>query len=123
MEIEFNNKKIEDCISAILVPEKALEEPEYILTFSEDSDASTKHQFHAMTQMAYFQYQDGEIDVHPVDGGVIVRKDTQTKELAAGICIYRDEQAVFLLSCGAVNIKKLLEAAYRFCTRWVRLDI
>jgi len=124
MEIEFNNKKIEDCNSVILVPEKAMQEPGYILTFSEDNDASTKHQFHAMAQMAYFQYQDGEIDVQPVDGVVIVRKDTLTEELLSGICLCRDDQGgFFALSCGTVNVKKLLEAVYRFCTRWVRLDI
>lgn len=124
MEIEFNNKKIEGCNSVILVPEKAMQEPGYILTFSEDNDASTKHQFHAMAQMAYFQYQDGEIDVQPVDGVVIVRKDTLTEELLSGICLCRDDQGgFFALSCGTVNVKKLLEAVYRFCTRWVRLDI
>lgn len=124
MEIEFNNKKIEDCNSVILVPEKAMQEPGYILTFSEDNDASTKHQFHAMAQMAYFQYQDGEIDVQPVDGVVIVRKDTLTEELLSGICLCRDDQGgFFVLGCGTVNVKKLLEAVYRFCTRWVRLDI
>ena len=123
MELKFNNKTVE-CSSVILVPEKALEEPGYILTFSEDNDAATKHQFHAMAQMAYYQYQDGEIDVQPVDGVIIVIKDSQTEELISGISLCRDDRGgFFVLSCGKVRAKKLLEAVYRFCTRWVRLDI
>ena len=47
-----------------------------------------------------------------------------SKTLDCGICIYCDENGNFHILCsGDIGVKKLLEVANRFCTRWVRLDI
>jgi hypothetical protein len=38
-------------------------------------------------------------------------------------CLGWHKRHLQLLATAEVNVKKLLEAANRFCTRWVRLDI
>jgi hypothetical protein len=44
--------------------------------------------------------------------------------LEDGMILYRDTSGSFkVLTHELQNKKKLLEAAYRYCTRWVRLDI
>ena len=124
MEIHNQEKVIYDCASVILVPEKAIEEPGYIQTFSENNDASVKHEFHAMAQMAYFQYQDGELEIIDIEGDVQVVTVDRNEIMKEGLLLYRDAQGGFhAFVHQGINKKKLLETAYRFCARWIRLDI
>lgn len=111
-------------VSAILVPEIALTEPGYIKTMAVNMTASTKHEFFALAQMAYYQYQDGELAVSEVDGPVTVRWADEAETLEKGVLIYRDEAGeLHVLIHRQLSAKKMLEAANRYCTRWVRLDI
>lgn len=124
MQIQVQREVIEGCCNIILVPEKAVEEPGYILTLAEETGASAKHQFQAMAQMAYFQYQDGEIDIGFYDGEIKVVCKDKIEKMKAGLLLYRDQAGgLYVLAGREVKVKKLLEAVYRFCTRWVRLDI
>ena len=124
MEIHNQDKVINDCASVILVPEKAIEEPGYILTLTENNDTSAKHEFHAMAQMAYFQYQDGELEIIDIEGDVQVVTVDRNEIMNEGLLLYRDVQGGFHACVHqGINKKKLLETAYRFCTRWIRLDI
>ncbi|MGW8195832.1 MAG: hypothetical protein ACWGOX_16375 [Desulforhopalus sp.] len=57
-------------------------------------------------------------------GPVIFRHRGEESVAADGMILYRDDAGEFhTLVIDKPNKKKLLEAAYRYCTRWVRLDI
>ncbi len=124
MELQIEGKTVSDCESVIIVPAKALEEHGYMQTITEDTSGFAKHQFHAMAQTAYFQYQDDEIEIEQVTKNIVIRKNEETWEIEEGVCLCRSrDNTLSAYATGDVNIKKMLEAAYRFCTRWVRLDI
>ena len=110
--------------SVILVPEKSIEEAGYIKMFTVKDDAYAKHEYHAMAQMAYFQYQDDELDIHEIDESVVISHGEETVDLVSGMVLCRNGNGDFLVFMHRMlNRKKLLEAVYRYCTRWVRLDI
>lgn len=115
---------ITDCVMAILVPDISIEEAGYIKTFTIDESGHAKHDYHALAQMAYFQFQDGELAITELDSPLSITCGTETEELKGGMLLYRDsEGALHVLANGGESRKKLLESAYRYCTRWVRLDI
>jgi hypothetical protein len=122
--IQSANTKIADCESVILVPEIAVQEAGYIKTFTVKDSAYAKHEYHALAQMAYFQFQDDELETTQVDAPVLVTCGSEVSEIDGGMILYRDMGGSFhVLILGKPNSKKLLEAVYRYCTRWVRLDI
>lgn len=124
MEIRFGDTIINDCVSIIIVPEKAIEEPGYIQAHTANNDSSSKHEFHAMAQMAYFQYQDDELDINVLADEVTLEISDQNEIFSSCLVLYRDTKGSFhALMHNGINKKKILEVAYRFCTRWVRLDI
>ena len=89
-----------------------------------DSAAHSKHQFHAMTQIALFQFQEGELAVGTACGPLAVQWKDETVTMVAGIVLYLNSQGdLHLVGDPAQNASKLLQLAHRFCTRWVRLDI
>jgi len=124
IHITFDNQEVTDCVSIVLVPEKALEEPGYIKTMTAGNTAHSKHEFHAMAQMAYYQYQDDELEVKTTGSALTVSKGAETEIVESGMVIYRDSGGEFhVLIHEMLNKKKMLEATNRYCTRWVRLDI
>jgi hypothetical protein len=115
---------INDCESVIIVPEIAVKEPGYINALTVKDSAHAKHEFHAMAQMAYYQFQDDELAIDEIDSSLTVIFGTQNVELSAGMILCRNLTGEFRVLVHATqNRKKLLEAVYRYCTRWVRLDI
>lgn len=113
-----------DCVSTIIVPELAISEAGYIKMFTVKDSAHAKHEYHAMAQMAYFQFQDEELEIEEALSAITIVCDGEKIELNSGMVIYRDQAGEFHVLVHAVqNKKKILEAAYRYCTRWVRLDI
>ncbi len=124
IEIVFDKKVITESASVIIVPEAALQEAGYIKMFTVKDLAHSKHEYHAMAQMAYFQYQDDELEIEEISSAVTVNCGNDTVNVDGGIVIWRDGSGEFRVVAHPLqNRKKLLEAAYRFCTRWVRLDI
>ncbi len=124
IEITFDKKIITESASVIIVPEMALQEAGYIKMFTVKDLAHSKHEYHAMAQMAYFQYQDDELEIGEIDSSATVTCGNDTVKVDGGIVIWRNENGEFhVVAHPQQNRKKLLEAAYRFCTRWVRLDI
>lgn len=124
LNISVEEKVIKECTSVIIVPEKAIDEHGYIQTISPKSEPSTKHEFHALAQMAYYQYQDEELEIEDVGGEIRVTTDDATIAIDSGLVLYRRKDGSFsVLVHENLNSKKLLEAAFRFCTRWIRLDI
>jgi hypothetical protein len=106
------------------VPLRALEEAGYIKTFTVKDSSHAKHEFHAMAQMAYFQYQDDELEIVEMGSPVTINFRGEQTIVDEGMILYRDSAGEFnAMVLGSPNKKKLLEAAYRYCTRWIRLDI
>ena len=122
--IQSATTMITDCESVILVPEMALQEAGYIRTFTVKDSGYAKHEYHAMAQMAYFQFQDEELEIVEIDSPLTITCGTEASEMDGGMVLYRDMSGSFyVLVHVSQNRKKLLEAADRYCTRWVRLDI
>lgn len=113
-----------ECESVIIVPERAIKEPGYIQLLTVKDSAHAKHEYHAMAQMAYFQYQDDELTITEVSSPVTIMRETEKIELSAGMVLFRDMAGTFsVMVHSGLHKKKLLETSYRYCTRWVRLDI
>ncbi len=122
--IQFAETVITDCESVILVPEIAVQEAGYIKTFTVKDSGHAKHEYHTMAQMAYFQFQDDELAITEINSPLMIILGEERHEIAGGLVLYRDTAGSFHVLVHALqNRKKLLEAAYRYCTRWVRLDI
>ncbi|MFH0781940.1 MAG: hypothetical protein V2B20_08305 [Pseudomonadota bacterium] len=115
---------IKDCETVIVVPEIAIKEAGYIKTWTQKESGHAKHEFHALSQMVFFQFQDDEIEIYEVDGPLTISCGAENIVLSDGLVIYRDLAGeLHVLVHRLQNRKKLLETAYRYCTRWVRLDI
>ena len=124
ISISSDINAISDAVSAIVVPENAITEPGYIKAFTARADSGSKHEYHALAQMAYFQFQDDELEIGMIEGSCLVSLDGKSEMMTSGMIIYRDStSALYVIAHENVACKKLLEAAYRYCTRWVRLDI
>lgn len=124
IEIASEGRTIQACASVIIVPERATSEPGYIQAITTRAGAHDKHEFQAIAQMAYFQGQDDELEVICLNGPGQIEHDGNTEDFLDGMVIFRSESGELgiVLHKGSMK-KKLLEAAYRYCTRWVRLDI
>jgi hypothetical protein len=115
---------IDDSETVIVVPKIAVSEPGYIKTYARKESGNAKHEFYALAQMVYFQFQDEELEIREIDSPLTISDGTDSIELHDGLVLCRDRAgALHVLAHPRQNIKKLLEAAYRYCTRWVRLDI
>lgn len=122
--ITYAEISIADCVSVLIVPERAMQEPGYIKALTSSAASNAKHEFHALAQMAYFQYQDDEVEIDIIKGTCRILQEQNDETLESGLVIYRtSDGAIHIISHQDVNSKKLLEAASRYCTRWVRLDI
>ncbi len=122
--IQSEKVLITDCETIILVPEIVLQEAGYIKTFTVKDNAHAKHEYHALAQMAYFQFQDDELNIIEFGSPLKITCGTESSEIDRGMVLYRDTGGAFhVLVHVSQNKKKLLEATYRYCTRWVRLDI
>ncbi len=122
--IQFSTTKITDCESVIIVPEIALQEAGYIKTFTVKNSAHAKHEYHALAQMVYFQFQDDELEIVEIDSPLKIACGTEVSEIEGGMVVYREMGGSFHVLVHVLqNKKKLLETAYRYCTRWIRLDI
>ena len=112
-----------ECDCLLIIPERAIEEHGFIKALQR-SATGNKHEFQALAQTAYYQFQDDELDYCETVGLIEVTHGVEQESLEGGMVLFRDDggsiRAVVHQSAPA---KKLLEAANRFCTRWVRLDI
>lgn len=112
------------CETVVIIPGKAIDEPGYIQAFTIKDSAYAKHEYHAMAQMAYFQYQDDELQLTEVADEILIATSGEDIHLGDGMVLVRTPEGAFhTFVHGAQNRKKLLETGYRYCTRWVRLDI
>jgi hypothetical protein len=122
--LQFGEETVTYCDSIILVPAIAVVEHGYIRTISANAGAHAKHEFHALAQMAYFQFQDDELEIEKLQGPLLITLRGEAETFVDGLALYRDlEGRLHVIMHEKQDARKLIEAAYRFCTRWVRLDI
>lgn len=122
--VKSNGQILSECTSIIIVPQKGLEEAGYIQTLTVNRKGFSKHEFHALAQTAYFQFQDDELPVSIVKGSLDVEADEFHEQFASAMIVYRNGQGSFgIFINDNLSTKKMLEAAHRYCSRWVRLDI
>lgn len=113
-----------ECAAAIIVPEQALHEPGYITMMTGEGVAVDKHSLQALAQTACYQFQDEELEVAELTGPCRIVGPGGEAELVRGMLIYREASgAIGAAVHNGLNARKLLAAAHRYCTRWVRLDI
>jgi hypothetical protein len=122
--IRFEDGTVTECSSAIIIPERAMIEAGYIKTLTTNSKAHSKHEFHAIAQIALSRFQDGDLEVEAVYGPFSIQWKDEIETITAGVLVFLDSQGNFhLIDNSSQNVNKLLQLAHRFCTRWVRLDI
>jgi hypothetical protein len=122
--IRFEDDRVTECSSAIIIPERAMIEAGYIKTLTTNSTAHSKHEFHAIAQIALTRFQDRELLVEAVYGPLTIQWKSEIETITAGVVIILDTQGnLHLIGNSGQNVNKLLQLAHRFCTRWVRLDI
>jgi hypothetical protein len=122
--IRFENDTVTECSSAIIIPERAITEAGYIRTMTTNADVHSKHEFNAMAQIALSRFEDGELDIQIIHGPLTVEWKKEVETITAGLVIFLDSQGNFhLIAHPGQDAKKLLQAAHRFFTRWIRLDI
>ena len=95
IEIQVGEEGTVQCDSVILIPEKSLDEAGYIKAFSSQSGGHDKHEFHAMSQVVYFQYQDDELEVQTMDGPIHILHGEESETISDGMVIYRDLEGSF----------------------------
>ncbi len=124
IQITSDEDIIADCVSIIIVPEIAIKEAGYIKMLTVKDAAQAKHEYHTLAQMAYFQFQDEELEIQEIESAVTVICGDEKIDLSGGMIICRDQTGDFHVFIHVMqNRKKILEAAYRYCARWVRLDL
>jgi hypothetical protein len=88
------------------------------------SATGNKHEFQALAQTGYYQFQDDELDYCETVGRIEVVHGMEQELLEDGMVLFKDAGgAIRAVVHRSARPKKLLEAANRWCTRWVRLDI
>lgn len=95
-----------------------------IQTFPGSSMSQSKHQLHSISQMVLFQLQDNEITPLFIENDFTITGSEADCLVNKGLCIYKTQSGeIGIISHQGLMVKKLVEAAHRYCTRWVRLDI
>jgi hypothetical protein len=112
-----------ECDCLLIIPERAIEEHGYIKAVQRQTTGN-KHEFQALAQTGYYQFQDDELDYSETAGQIEVVHGREKESLEDGMVLFRDTDGLIkAVAHKSAHAKKLLEAANRFCTRWVRLDI
>jgi hypothetical protein len=112
------------CRTVILVPDIALSEAGHIKMLSVNTGPQTKHEFHALAQTALIRFQDKELTVTSVSGPLCVKAAEETECVDAGMAIARDTDGqLYVWAHPGTSNRKRLQAADRFCTRWIRMDL
>jgi hypothetical protein len=113
-----------ECISVLLIPELALQEPGHIQMLSLNKGPHVKQEFYALAQTALLRFQDQDLQIIPVEGSLRIHRNNESCDLKAGMAVCRTFSGdLEVLAHRGVFHRKLLEAACRFCARWIRLDI
>lgn len=124
IRVEWGQNGSAGCVCLLIVPGRAVAEPGYI-KWMHVSGATDKHEIQALAQTAYYQFQDDELDLVVTSDKILVQPPGRESDLSEdGMIMFRDGGgAIRAVVHDTADTQNLLEAANRFCTRWVRLDI
>ena len=123
LHLSWTPKGTTECDCLLIIPQRAIEEQGYIKAMHR-SATGNKHEFQALAQTGYYQHQDDELDYCETAGSIEVVHGTERESLEDGMVLFRDaDGSIRAVAHKSAPAKKLLEAAHRWCTRWVRLDI
>jgi hypothetical protein len=124
ISVNLDGQLLKRCEACILIPEIAIKEQGFIQALTIKDTVNAKHDFHAIAQTAYFLYQDKELGIVEIEGELTIAASQGNHVMEAGVVLCRGlESDLVAFVQKDQNIKRLLEAGYRYCTRWVRLDI
>ena len=115
-----------EATAAILVPEEAPERPGRIVLLTASLAPTAKHDLRALAQMALFDFEEGAPAPEPVAASrrLIARSGDGDSVLERGLLIARDlAGSVRAWAHQGTDARRLFGEAYRFATRWVRLDV
>ncbi|MBW2108575.1 MAG: hypothetical protein JRI36_07930 [Deltaproteobacteria bacterium] len=113
-----------DCETVILVGAEAVEHDGHITMLSANTGPNTKHEFYALAQTALIQFQDEELEIQPVKEPLRAQWADQAHDIASGLALCRTRnRRLHVMAHEGLPWRKLLEAANRFCTRWIQLDV
>ena len=117
---------ITEATAVILVPEDAPAAPGRIAFLTASGEAAAKHDLRALAQMALFDFEEGALSPEPVAAShrLIARSSDGETVLERGLLIARDlAGAARAWAHEGIDAKPLFAEAYRYATRWVRLDV
>lgn len=122
--ISCNDIQRNDCLYGIIV-QKGNQEGEYdTRLLNGSSDKQQKHLLHSLSQIALYQFEDQEIDVQPLHGSCLITGHSFADMIDEGLVLIQGQNnTIELFAHQTINVKKALDSAYRYCTRWIRLDI
>ncbi len=113
-----------ECLAAIVVPEIALSVPGHIRAFSATAGSQSKHSLYALSQMMLIEFEDGELQLRRFQFDLTVTTGVSLLQVDNGIVVVRNlDGRLEVLSNAVKPLRKFIEVANRFCTRWIRLDI
>jgi hypothetical protein len=123
IQVRSAGKKHCDCLAVVLVPDITLSELGHVRTISVNTGTQAKHEFYALAQTAHMQFQDDELTLTPVGSPIEVTVGHETFPIAAGLVLCRRASGgIEAFVHSDQSHQKLLDAAHRYCTRWIRLD-
>lgn len=126
MEIRDNEDLLMEADTAILVPADGPEYPDRLTGCVAGSEAEAKHTYHALSQIALYDYEDKVLEVETILPGHPLRVCNKGRDLSLdqGLIIVRDRSGkIRILAHKSTSVYDLLKFAHRHCTRWIRLDI
>lgn len=108
-----------------LIVQKGAGDADYdIILLNCSTDKQQKHKLHSLSQIALYQFEDNEIEVNQIKGCCTISGTGFDYQVTEALLLLQDNNNhISLYAHPTVAVKKYLDQAYRYCTRWIRLDI
>src|SRR3989339_391424 len=101
------------------VPADAEDEPGRMILRCSATPTQRKHVLYALTMAAYVRVEDKEMDVIEVVEPLRLISEEGKTEIVRGLVVWLDPRGGTKLAAHAgVDVRRLINAAYRYCTRW-----
>jgi hypothetical protein len=126
LKIFAGEKLLNEAETALLTPADAPEYPDKFRGETTQSAVNAKHAYHALAQIAFFDYEDKILEVVsvPPETVLTIRGEHTQGQVDEGLIVARDAQGkVRVFAHEGQDLFALLKFAHRYCTRWIRLDI
>jgi len=112
---------------ALIVPFDAPTYPNTVVGLCAVGESEAKLNFHALSQIALVDFEDGVIEPLTIPQGTPVhfwREGERPDALREGVVIARDmDGKIHIITHDTADTMRLVRFANRYCTRQVRLDI